>query len=308
MIIALSILAIYIFILLGYVAKKIFKEELSERGMVLLSVYFLHPIFSFWGLSTKPIHLGLLQIPLLYILFSLLSIFVGFIFAKLFFKEQKERSIVTVISALNNTGNLGIPLAIAMFGEASVIYTSLISVANTILTYTLGVFFYSAGTSSLKQAFLNIFKLPVMWSALVAIILNFSGVVIHPILFKSLEMGAYCTVVLQLMIFGIYLCGVKFGALNFKLILHVHLIKFVVIPLLAGWIIFGLFALEPLVASILFLELIVPLAVTNVTIAALYQCKPIDVANLIFFTSLFFIPFLFFVDAVLAYFNIFFLR
>ncbi len=49
MTIALSILSIYIFILLGFIAKKIFKEELAERGMVILSVYFLHPIFRFGG-------------------------------------------------------------------------------------------------------------------------------------------------------------------------------------------------------------------------------------------------------------------
>ncbi len=81
--IALSILAIYVFILLGYIAKKIFKEELAERGMVILSVYFLHPIFSFWGLSTKPMSLELLQVPFYYVLFSILTIGVGFIFARM---------------------------------------------------------------------------------------------------------------------------------------------------------------------------------------------------------------------------------
>lgn len=53
-------------------------------------------------------------------------------------------------------------------------------------------------------------------------ILNFSGVRIHPILFKSLEMGAYCTVVLQLIIFGMYLYGMKLGELNTKLLINVY--------------------------------------------------------------------------------------
>ncbi len=304
MIIALSILAIYSFILIGYIAKKIFKDELPERGLVILSVYFLHPIFSFWGLSTKPISLGLLQVPMYYIVFSLLIIFMGFVIARLFFTDAKDRSIMTITSALNNTGNLGIPLGIAIFGEASIIYTSMISVANTLITYTLGVFFYSVGTSSLKTAFLNVFKLPVIWAAILAMTLNILGVRIHPILFKSLEMGAYCTVVLQLIIFGMYLYGMKLGTLNTKLILHVHLLKFILIPLLAGYLLFFILPLEPFVASVLFLELIVPLAVTNVNIAALYNCKPIDVASLIFFTSLFFIPFLLLTSFILSYFGI----
>jgi hypothetical protein len=55
---------------------------------------------------------------------------------------------------------------------------------------------------------------------------------------------------------------------------------------------------------VLFLELIVPLAVTNVNISALYDCKPVDVASLILFTSLWFIPFLLMVSYLLAYFDI----
>ncbi|WP_052433507.1 AEC family transporter [Sulfurospirillum arsenophilum] len=302
--IALSILAIYVFILLGYIAKKIFQEELAERGMVILSVYFLHPIFSFWGLSTKPMSLELLQVPFYYVLFSLLTIAVGFIFARMFFEDLKERSIMTISAAINNTGNLGIPLGIAIFGEASIIYTSMISVANTLMTYTLGVFFYSAGTSSMKQAFLNIFKLPVIWFAALAMTLNFMGIVIHPILFKSLEMGAYCTVVLQLIIFGMYLYNMKLGELNFKLLLHVNFMKFFIMPIITVWLLFFVLPLEPFVASVIFLELIVPLAVTNVNIAALYDCKPVDVASLIFFTSILFIPFLLIISYLLSYFGI----
>lgn len=302
--IALSILAIYVFILLGYIAKKIFKDELAEKGMVILSVYFLHPIFSFWGLSTKPMSLELLQVPLYYVLFSLLTIAISFVFARMFFEDTKERSIMTIAAAINNTGNLGIPLGIAIFGEASIIYTSMMSVANTLMTYTLGVFFYSAGTSSMKQAFLNIFKLPVIWAAMFAMMFNFMGIVIHPILFKSLEMGAYCTVVLQLMIFGMYLYNMQLGNLNHKLLLHVNLIKFAIMPIITVWLLFFVLPLEPFVASVIFLELIVPLAVTNVNIAALYNCKPIDVASLILFSSLIFIPFLLIVSFLLSFFGI----
>lgn len=290
--IALSILAIYAFILLGFVAKKIFKEELGEKGMVILSVYFLHPIFSFWGLSSKPINLELLQVPMYYILFSCLTIVIGFIFARLFFTDAKEKSIMIIAAAINNTGNLGIPLGIAIFGQESIIYTSMMSVANTLMTYTLGVFFYSSGTSSMKQSFLNILKLPVIWSAALALTLNFMEIRIHPTIFKSLEMGAYCMVVLQLIVFGMYLYNMKLGELNIKLLLHVNIIKFIIMPIITVWLLFFVLPLEPFVASVLFLELIVPLAVTNVNIAALYDCKPIDVASLILFTSLLFIPFL----------------
>jgi malate permease and related proteins len=297
--ILISIGSIYGFIVMGYAAKKVLKDEMNEKGLILLSIYFLQPMLSFWGLSTKPIDSTLLQAPLLYVLISLGSIILSFFIARFFFTDVKEQSIVTICVVIGNTGNLGIPLGIALFGEASIIYTSMMNVANVFVVYTLGVFFYSRGNFSIKESLLNIVKLPVIWFAFLALILNLSGISIHPSLLKSLEMGAYCTMVIQLIIFGMYLCNVKLRTLNKPLLLHVSIIKFFITPLLVGWILFGLLSLEPMVATLIFLELIVPLAVTNVNLSALYDCKPIDVTSLVFTTSLIFIPFFMLVSYLL---------
>lgn len=47
MTIAISILSIYAFILLGFMAKRMLKEEMNEKGMILLSIYFFttHALF-----------------------------------------------------------------------------------------------------------------------------------------------------------------------------------------------------------------------------------------------------------------------
>lgn len=272
-------------------AKKILKEEMNEKGLILLSIYFLQPMLSFWGLSTRPIDMNLLQTPLIYILISLGSIIISFGIARLFFTDIKEQSIVTICVIIGNTGNLGIPLGIALFGESSIIYTSMINVSNIFIVYTLGVFFYSRGDFSVKESLLNIIKLPVIWFAFLALLLNLSGITLHPAFLKSLEMGAHCTMVIQLIVFGMYLYNVKLKSLNTKLILHVSMIKFIFTPLIVGWILFSWLTLDPMVATLIFLELTVPLAVTNVNLSALYNCKPIDVTSLVFVSSLVFIPF-----------------
>ena len=50
-----SVLGIYIFILVGYFAKRQFKEQMDERTITLLSVYFLQVFLTFWGLLKRPI-------------------------------------------------------------------------------------------------------------------------------------------------------------------------------------------------------------------------------------------------------------
>ena len=281
-----------------------FKEELQEKGMILLSIYFLQPMLAFWGLSSKPLNLELLQAPFWYIVISLLCMAISYGVAALFFKDTKEKSIITISVVIGNTGNLGIPLGIALFGEESIIYTTMINVANVFIVYTLGVFFYSRGNSSIKESLFNIIKLPVIWFALLALVFNFLHISIHPSILKSLEMGAYCTMVIQLIIFGMYLFNVNLKSVNQKLLLHVGILKFVLAPLISGLILFIWLPLPPIVAVLIFLELIVPLAVTNVNLSALYDCKPLDVTALVFFTSLFFIPFFIALSTALNFYHL----
>ncbi len=304
MTIAISILSIYAFILLGFMAKRTLKEEMNEKGMILLSIYFLQPMLSFWGLSSRPIDFSLLQIPFLYIAISLICVVISSVIARLFFEDIKEKSIITICVIIGNTGNLGIPLGIALFGDASILYMSMINITNVFIVYTLGVFFYSRGNFSIKQSLFNIIKLPVIWFAAIALLMNIFDIKLHPAMQKPLEMGAYCTMVIQLVIFGMYLYNIKLRNINTKLLLHVSFIKFIITPLIAGFILYGWLDLDPMIATLIFIELIVPLAVTNVNLAALYECKPLDVTVLVFFTSLFFIPFFILISNLLHYLTI----
>ena len=289
--IALAVICVYVFILLGFLAKKMLKEELQEKSLVILSIYFLQPMLSFWGLSTKKIDISLLQAPLFYALISLACIIMSFFLAKIFFQDPKERSIITISSAIGNTGNLGIPIGIALFGEDSIVYTSLINVANIFIVYTIGVYFYSRGSFEIKDSLKNIFKLPLIWFALLALLLNFNGIKLHPAIFNALQMGAYAAMVLQLLIFGMYLYSVQLRSINKKLLLHVSSIKFIFIPLIALFFLNNML-IDDYVLYIILLELLVPLAVTNVNLSSLYDCKPIDVTTLVFLTSLLFIPYI----------------
>ena len=255
-------------------------------------------MLSFWGLSTKKIDLSLIQIPLYYMGISLLCIVVSFFIAKTFFNDKKEISIVTISSVIGNTGNLGIPIGIALFGVESIVYTSLINVANVFIVYTIGVYFYSRGRFSIKTSLLNIIKLPLIWFALLALVLNLLNVKIPSSISTSLEMGAHAAMVLQLMIFGMFLYSIKLKTINLKLLLHVGVIKFIIIPIISITILKSL-NLDEFIVGIILLELLVPLAVTNVNLASLYNCKPLDVTALILFSSLFFIPYILFIMQLL---------
>lgn len=283
-----SIMGIYLFIAVGFGAKWVFKEKIDERTITLLSVYFLQIFLTFWGLLKRPIDTELLVAPALYLGITLVSLLLMIPLARLLFNDSKERSIATVAALIGNTGNLGIPLGIALFGEMSVPYLTLINLVNVFVVYTIGVFYYSRGEFSVRGSLMNIVKLPVLWVALVAIALNLIGYVPSPAVDKTLMMGAYASMTMQLVLFGIYLYGIKLGEINLRLSAWVNGTKFILIPVIAFFVL-GMVEMDRVVKGILFLELLVPLAVANVNLASLYHCAPRTVTVQVFVTSVLFL-------------------
>lgn len=297
----LSLLGIYLFIAVGFGAKWTFKEKIDDRTITLLSVYFLQIFLTFWGLLKRPIDTNLLLAPSVYFGITLMALLLMIPIAKLLFRDTKERSIATVAALIGNTGNLGIPLGIALFGEQCVPYMTLINLVNVFVVYTIGVFYYSRGEFSIRASLMNILKLPVLWAAMVAIALNLIGYRPSEAVDKTLMMGAYASMTMQLVLFGIYLYGIRLEELNAKLSIWVSSTKFILIPALA-WIVLGQIQMDGMVKGMIFLELIVPLAVANVNLASLYNCAPRTVTIQVFITSVLFLGIAFILPMLLQMF------
>ena len=58
-----SILGIYIFIVIGYIAKRTFKDEIDDKTITLINVYFLQVFLTFWGLLIRPVDVTLFYAP-----------------------------------------------------------------------------------------------------------------------------------------------------------------------------------------------------------------------------------------------------
>ena len=290
----LAITSIYFFILIGFIAKKVFKDDINEKTLILISIYFLQPMLTFWGLTRAPIDYNLVFTPFLYFIIITIVLIILIFTGKYLFDDDKDRSIFIASSLIGNTGNLGIPLGIALFGESSVPYTSIINIANIFFIYTVGIYFYAKSAYSFKESLKSIVKIPILWFAIFALIFNYLEFSIHPQIDKVLVMGAYATIVLQLIIFGVYLSKTKIRSHNYKLSLTVSFTKLIFIPII-GIIVVLISGFDTQIAYILIVSLSLPLAVNNVNIAALYDCKPYDVTAVVFTsTVLFLILFLLF--------------
>jgi len=288
----LAVLATYFFIIIGFMAKKIFKDQIDEKTITIISVYFLQPFLTFWGLTTKKIDFSIISAPFIYITIIFIVMIIIYPLSKIFFDDKKDRSIFVISSLVGNTANLGVPVSIAIFGDSSVIYTTMINLANIFFVFIVGVYFYSRGNFSPKESIFNVLKLPVIWVAVCAIYLNINNVSLPPEIINSLQMGAYASIVIQLVLFGIYLQSTSLKEVYVKLTSWIFGVKFILLPVITI-IILSILPLDNYAKSIIFIELSMPLAIANTNFASLYDCKPKVVTAVVFITSISFLALIF---------------
>jgi len=295
----LSIIFVYIFILLGYIAKRIFKEEMNSKTLTIFSVYFLQSFVTIWGFSTATLSTDHFIVPIYYLAIILILLIPTLYLSRKFIKDPKERAIINIAGFVGNTGNIGIPLGIALFGMESVIYTTLINITNVFIVYILGVYIYSRGSFSIKKSLLNIIKIPIIPASIVAIIINLTHTNIHIQIQEFLKMGAYAGIVLQLFLLGTFLYGLKIKLLKLSLFIGTMSQKFFIIPLLTA-LLLSMTDLTPFVQGIIFMEMMTPLAVANINLASLYECNPQQVTTLILLSTLIFIPVIFLLSYIVS--------
>ena len=129
-------------------------------------------------------------------------------------KDAKRRGMMRFCMVFANNGFIGIPLARAVFGEASAVmaYLIILNIITNVLMFTLGVYRVSGdkNTINVKKAVLN----PVLISFIIGIILNLAGVSA-----KVPEIQTYAThfsgivTPLSMVILGMKLAGVEMGRL-----------------------------------------------------------------------------------------------
>jgi len=228
--------------------------------------------------------------PTIYLVAVFIALIISFVYAKKVFNNNQDKSLFLASCLVGNTGNLGIPLGIALFGEHSVPYTSILNMMNILFIYIFSIYFLAGDKFKLLETLKKILKMPSISVAIIALLFNYCGFTLNSSLDKALTMGAYTAIIMQLIIFGIFMSEVRIKTANWRLSINISIFKHIVLPLI-GLLVILSFNINHFIGAIIFLELMVPLAVNNVNLASLYNYKATDVAFSVLISSFIFIIF-----------------
>ena len=215
---------------------------IDSRSIGRIVFYIFSPLLVFNLMVTSELKLGQAAIAVGYTaLFILIMGIIAFILGKLFRLERPHLLAVILTVAFGNTGNYGLPLVKFAFGDEALAVASIFYVTTTILFNTAGVIIASLGHSDLKSAILGVFKLPIVYAVVVALIVKGFGFEIPIPLARTIEIAANGAIPAMIVLLGLELSKIQWSH-SFRPMGISVAAKLLIGPLigvvLAGW--FGL--------------------------------------------------------------------
>ena len=198
--------------------------------------------------------------------------------------ERRILVAVLITTMFGNAGNYGLSLNLFAFGETALAHASLFFVTTSILVYTVGVVIASLGTTSLRNAVLGLFKVPVVYAVVIALLFNRLEWQLPLPLDRTVMIMANAAIPALLVLMGIQLHNSKWSDHILALGLT-NFMRLVASPLLALGVSL-LFRLEGPAFQAGILESAMPTAVMMTILATEYNVEPSFVTTVVFTSTL----------------------
>lgn len=231
----IKLIALYLVILLGFIAGKFLKVQQSSVSSML--IYIITPVVVFDGILKLELNPGLLSLPFFFLILCSVIAFLFLFIAKFFWKDA-TKNILAFSAGTANAGYFGVPVAIILFGEEILGIAVLAILGFVLFQNTIGFMIIAGGKHSIGESFIRALKLPTIYAAIAAVVLNYLKVDLSIILGSVPEkfLGTYS--ILGMMMVGLGLSKLEHIKFNFKFMSLAFLAKFVVCPLLVFAFIF----------------------------------------------------------------------
>ncbi|HNA88307.1 MAG TPA: AEC family transporter [Anaerolineales bacterium] len=279
-----NLLPILLIAAAGYVLGKALTVDSRTIGRMVF--YIFSPLLVFNLMITSQLNLKQALTTIAYTATVILVMgLAAFLLGKLFRLERTHLLAIILTVAFGNTGNYGLPLVKFAFGDEALAVASIFYVTTTILFNTAGVIIASLGHLDLKSAILGVFRLPIVYAVLVALIIKATGTAIPLPLARTIEIAANGAIPAMIILLGLELSKIEWSHSWRALGLGVS-IKLLAGPLV-GLLIAGLLGLSGHTRQGTVIEAAMPAAVATTVVATEYKLEPSLVTAIVFLGTIF---------------------
>lgn len=177
-----------------------------------------------------------------------------------------------------NTGNLGLPLCIFAFGQAGLGYAVIFLSVTALFSFTYGIYLVAG-----RGAFGKVLQEPMVWATLLGALFLWRGWQTPLFLTNTLDLLGQMAVPLMLITVGVAIA--RLTTRKLRQAIWLSGLKLAVCFGL-GWVLGGIFALEPVAFGVLVLQTCTPVAVTSYLLAERFKADADAVAGMVMVSTL----------------------
>jgi predicted permease len=200
-------------------------------------------------------------------------------------KIERPALISILITAMfANTGNYGLPLVSFAFGDTALPYASIFFITTTTLFYTLGVLIASLGHMNIKEAALGLFKIPMLYAVVLAVLINGLGITIPAPVARAVTLASGGTIPLMLILLGVELSRVELSG-NIRALQLSVVLRLLIAPL-GAFLLAALFGFKGVVRQGVVTQASMPSMVSATVLATEYQLDSKLITAVIFISTI----------------------
>ncbi|MCM3690444.1 AEC family transporter [Neobacillus niacini] len=276
-----------IFLLIGAGALLQRSIRLDLSTLSTLTVYFLLPAVCFVNIYESKMSGELISQTLVFLLlFNILLILTSMLIAKANRFDRKLTATFKNSMVLSNSGNYGLPVSELVFAAnpAGMSIQIIISIFQNLLTFTYGFFNSVSAESSGRDIFWKIFRLPVIYALLLAILLKWLHIDIPEFVWRPIENSSNAFLAVALVTLGAQVAFLKITRIS-RPIVWIVIGRLIISPIIGLLVIFIL-GLTDITAQALFIASSFPSSRNSALLALEYDNYPEYASQAVLLTTI----------------------
>lgn len=267
---------------LGFLARR--SLQIDPRPLTRLSLYVLVPALLFNSLMTTRMggdEVVRIAVYALVLHASLVGLGIGA--SRAFAATRVEASALTLGIAFINAGNYGLPVTLFAFGQEGFERAIVFVTFESAIMASAAVFIAAGGRLPWRDAALAALRLPVLWTAAVALLLRLGGIELPLPVGRAVTVLSGATIPAVILLLGMQIAGMRLRRLGAPV--GVACVGRLVVSPAIGLVLVGLLGPSPLTTKVLVLEAAMPTAVNATLLAAEFDAEPELVSTIALLTT-----------------------
>lgn len=265
----------------GYVLKRKSFFKKSDRELLASIVFYITlPSMIFINMSKASISQDMLFLPILSFTTSLILIVISYIYCKIRNYSKKTTWAIIIASSIMNTGFIGFPVCLGVFGNEGFINAVFFDMATTAMVVIYGVILAKEFGGDGKAVVKKIITFIPLWAVVFALIFNVFSVPLPYVADQILNYLGQATIPLIMFCLGISL---EFGNIGQNICdsIVVSVIKLVFAPAII-FVLLSLFNIKGMAFNVGVLEAGMSTAMNALVLSGIYGLDEDFMASLIF--------------------------